>query len=229
MTKVTIDRAVLSLHRLTAGDESRPVLKRIFRNKGGFAAANGYIGASIQHDDEKYGEVPADIQIHAGIAKQIKTSAKHPRFTIDREGDVSTVSSDATPWARLVLESGPNLYTGPEVNTLLHPSSDIPLAAVSVNASFLRQMADFLKAATAGTQEVVEIRIYDRNQAVEFRSRTEQKAEIRGLLMPMVVNSTWVFDPVDDVSTPSECEQVRFRKFRENMRESDAAGEETAA
>jgi hypothetical protein len=229
MGKATIDRAVLALHRLADKNDGRPALTNIFRNAGSFAAANGFVAGRVQHDDEKHGEIPQTFRIPAKAAKQIKTSPKHPRIAVDITDDTALIASDASPWSRMALDVSPAPYQGPDLRTIVRPSADVPRAVVRLDAQLLRQVADFLNAATAGAPtRPVEMRIYEPGQAIEFRSLSEEKSEVTALLMPLVVEDRWMFDPVDGIEKPSECEQRRFGQYIANAREQVTDDKEAA-
>jgi len=200
-----IDRAVFALHKIAAKDDSRPVLARIFRNKGAFAAADGFIAASIQHDEEKRGAVPETLLIPAAAARQVKATARKPGVVMNVADETVTITAEANPAMVVSVEAGEKHATVPDIRGILRPSSVIPHAAFYVDALLLRTMADFLNTVTAGTNQVVEMRIFGADKAIEFRTKTEQESEVRAVLMPVVSGNRWMFDPVDGVERPSLC------------------------
>lgn len=206
---VTIERAVATLHKLTDKEPFRPVLQSIYHKYGKFTAANGFIAATIEHDAAKRGALPEGFHIPRDTAAKIKATERKPGITatIDDATNAATIEAEAMPG---VTVAAPEPYgdntTLPDLTGIFHKPEEIPAAVTLVNAEWLSELANFLKAATGkGSTGMIELRVFGPNTLIEFRARTEEGTPIRAALMPMVNGNEWLFDPVTDVPTPSQC------------------------
>jgi hypothetical protein len=206
---IPISRAALALSQLSAKEDTRPALATVWTGGGLYQAADGFVAGTVKPAMDEFAP-PDGIMIPRRVAETAKgkTTRIKNGATLERTDELSGgITTDAKPAERIAYAS-PEGVTAPSIPDIAE-RTQAPQASVVLNAGLLKQVASFLATATEDTDEMVELRVWSVNKAIEFRTRTRDADEVMVLQMPMVMGgygSTghWLFDAPPGVKSPSD-------------------------
>jgi hypothetical protein len=199
---IPISRAALALHNLAAKEETRPLLATIWTKAGRYTTADGFIGGMVKPADEAAPPDGLIIPRATAQAAVAKTSAKKRAASIDRTEGGGEIVTEAKPHERITYSAPGGVDATLCIASLRH--KDAPHAATVVNVENLKKITTFFSTAMAGTDGIVELRVWGPGKALEFRARSAENEELTAVLMPMVIGGygnaePWLFDPVPGV------------------------------
>jgi hypothetical protein len=198
-TTIPVSRAALALHNLAAREETRPLLATVWTFGGRFSSADGFIAGLVKPKEES--EQPPDgiiLPRQTAQAAVAKTSAKKRLATIERTAEGGRISTEAKPAEQITFSSPGGVDGKLDVAALLR--TDVPHAALVLNVENLKKVATFFSTALAGTDGMVELRVWEHSRQFEFRGRSAEGEELTAIVMPMVMGgygantAPWLFD-----------------------------------
>lgn len=166
-----------------ASNALRPVLSTIAVFPDKVVATDSYRLLEVEKEKKEHNPVLLDIASLHTARKAIKKSTEFVWFSVEEKETLVTVRNGPESVACLALTME---GTFPDYGNIIPKGK--PLATVSLNARYLRDLADYVE---KNGQDIgydnrgVFIELYGKDKPVMFYSKTKEGNRVRGLIMPL--------------------------------------------